>query len=92
MSDSDSFVDKVVSVIPAISMPSIMKKKRKVVVNTLAARKKELGVLQKALGKLVKNVEKLAKSITTEEKKTARKPAVKRAAKKPVRKPAAKRK
>jgi hypothetical protein len=92
MSDSDSFVDKIVSVIPSVPVPEILKKRRKPKAKpTLAGQKKQLGVLQKALGRLVKDVEKLAKSIATQEKKTA-KPAVKRAPKRPVRKAAAKRK
>jgi hypothetical protein len=92
MSDSDSFVDKVVSVIPSVSMPEMLKRKRKPKAKpTLAAQKKQLGALQKSLGKLVKDVEKLAKSIVAQEKKTA-KPAMKRAAKRPARRAAAKRK
>jgi hypothetical protein len=79
---SDSFVDKVISVIP---MPTIAKKRRKPAGLSLAARKRKLGALQKALGKLVRDVEKLAKSIATEEKKA-------RPAARPQRKQAAKRK
>ena len=92
MSDTESFVDKVVSVIPSVAVPEILKRKRKPKAKpTLASQKKQLGVLQKALVKLVKDVEKLAKSIAAQEKKTA-KPAVKRAAKRPARRAAAKRK
>ncbi len=59
MSDSDSFVDKVVSVLPSVSMPEILKRKRKPAAKpTLAGQKKQLGMLQKSLGRLVKDVEK----------------------------------
>lgn len=95
MSDSDSFVDRVVSVMPSVPVPAILKRKPRAAAKpTLAVQKKQLGALQKALGKLVKDVEKLAKSIAAQEKKAAAavKPAVKRSAKRPVRKAAAKRK
>lgn len=91
MSDTDSFVDKVVSVIPSVPVPEVLKKRRKPAAKTsLAAQKKQLGTLQKALGKLAKDVDRLARTIAAQEKKA--KPVVKRAAKRPARKAAARRK
>jgi hypothetical protein len=95
MSDTESFVDKVVSVIPSVAVPEILKRKRKPRAKlTLAAQKKQLATLQRALGRLVRDVDRLVKSIAAQEKKA--KPAVervaKRAAKRPVRRAAAKRK